>query len=128
MLRVVCETIDLADFVPVDQIGRNKVVGVDRSRVAYRQRRGFDRSTNGPPDIDLRETMTQSLFRFFCRQMIPQAARSGLSGIVVMYGSNILPSLFFTLLREFNVADLMVENDYLLSTSGFLEQGLNLRI
>jgi hypothetical protein len=72
--------------------------------------------------------MTQSLFRFRCRQMIPHATRSGLRGVIVVYRSNILPSVFFTLLREFDVADLMVENYYLLGACGFLQQRLNLPI
>jgi hypothetical protein len=29
VLRIVCETIDLADFVTVHQVGRNKVLRVD---------------------------------------------------------------------------------------------------
>jgi len=45
-----------------------------------------------------------------------------------VYGSNILPSVLFALLREFNVADLVVENHYLLCASGFLQQDLDLRI
>src|SRR6516164_9283701 len=94
MLRVVSETIDLTDFVTVNEIGGHKVLRLDRLRIANRQGSTFDRSLNRSPDIDFGEAMLESLLCLGRRQMIQHTARTGLGGVIVVYRPNIFPRVF----------------------------------
>src|SRR5258708_4945657 len=114
VVRAVGETIDLTNFVAVNEICRNKVLGVNRLRITHGQRCGFDRSSNRPPDVDFGEAMLQSLLRFRRRQVVPRTARARLRGVIVMYHPDVVSGAFFTLLREPTVANLVVEDHYLL--------------
>src|SRR5260370_41041454 len=58
-VRVELEPVGLADSVLIDEIARHVILGRDTPRVANRQRRILQRSSNRPPDVDLFETAFQ---------------------------------------------------------------------
>src|SRR5260370_913652 len=61
-------------------------------------------------------------------EVIPHAARSRLCRIIVVYCPDTLPGVSFSLLRELNVANLMVEDDYLLRAGSFFQQNPYFRV
>src|SRR6266852_4415817 len=56
VIWIVSEPVGLADSVLIDEVARHVILGRDTPRVANRQRRILQRSSNRPPYIDLRET------------------------------------------------------------------------
>ncbi len=128
MVRVVEEAIGLADLVAIDEIRGHEVFGFDRSRVAQSQRRRFHRSPDRTPYVDLGEVMLQPRFRLGGRQMVTHAAWSRFRGVVVVDRLAVLARIFFAALRQYKIANLMVEDDDLFRSGHSLQHLLDLRV
>ena len=81
-------------------------------RVAYRQRRRLDGSTNWPLHIDLRKAVTQSIFGFGRREMIADPSWTGFRRVIIMHHLAKLPGPSFAALSHRQATDLMVKNGY----------------
>jgi hypothetical protein len=119
MVRVVSEAVDLTDLVTINEICRNKILGsID---CASHTASGVD--SMGPRigrQALISAPMPQSFVRFSRRQVIPYTARARLCGVIIMHRPDIVPGVFFTLLGELNVANLVVKGDCLLGASHLL--------
>src|SRR5580658_6800399 len=121
MVRIVGEAIGLTDFVAIDQIGRDEVFGIDRAGIADRERRRFDGSAYRAPYVDFDKAMLQPLLGLRRRQVIADAARSRLGGVVIVNRFAIFTRVLFSARGQLDIAHLMIEDHYFLGASRFFQ-------